>query len=260
MSNTIITTVLIAGAVGAGSAIAVNALSPAPKTATTRAIQPGVTASSELVEQVAALRKQNEELTTRILELEMTASTPRAQSREALAVGPHPELEELKDELSALMASMQDGSDNVTPAFTASVTAALEDIREKEEAERDARRAERRAERLDERLADISEKLGLTPTQTDDLREHYNVFEEKRNALMDEARDSGDWGNMREVFRGLRDESNTALQAILTPSQYDQYQEENMGGGRRGGFGGGPGGGPGGDEGGGGGRRGGRGF
>ena len=259
MSNTIIATVLIAGAVGAGSAVAVNALSPAPETTTTQAIAPG-SGSSDLVEQVAALQKQNEELTNRILELEMTASTPRAETREAVAVGPDPELEKLKADLASIMASIQKGPDNVTPAFTASVSAALEDIREKEDAEREAKRAERRAERIDDRIASISEKLGLTPAQGNDLREHYNVFEEKRNALMAEARESGDWGNMRETFRGLRDESNTALQTILTPSQYDQYQEENMGGGRRGGFGGGGGGNDGGGGGGGGGRRGGRGF
>ncbi len=115
-------------------------------------------------------------------------------------------------------------------------------------------------------LTDLAEKLGLNPTQVNDLREHTLAIEEKRQAMFAEARELGEFGSMRENMRTLREESNVALQGIFTPSQYQQYTDENLGGGRGGfdggggGRRGGGGGGNNGGGGGGGGRRGGGGF
>ena len=45
---------------------------------------------------------------------------------------------------------------------------------------------------------------------------------------MREARDSGlDMGSMREMWTGLRDETNQAIQGVLSPSQYEQYEASN---------------------------------
>ena len=129
-----------------------------------------------------------------------------------------------------------------------SVSRALEDIREQEERERDEQRQQRAAERLEERLVRLQEDLGLEGYQVDELRVIFDDESTRRDALMQEVRDSGDWGGMRDTMTALREETQEALGLVLSAEQLEQYNESNSRGfGRGGGFGGGGRGGRGGD-------------
>ena len=246
MSNTFMAAAVIAGLVGASSAaVTVSVLSPSDTDSGIHEVSTKAELSgSDLATEIAALRQQNTELMNRVVDLEMSASLAGTGSerREPVAVATDGEYEAMKEELKSLLATMQGSSDVVAPVFRESVATVVEDIKAQEEAERDLRRAERRTERTEKRLDDLAEKLGLNPTQVNDLREHTLAIEEKRQAMFAEARELGEFGSMRENMRTLRDESNVALQGIFTPSQYQQYTDENLGGGGRGGFGGGGGG------------------
>lgn len=240
MSNTLLATVVIAGIVGASSAAVTGALmAPSESENQSRAVvEKADLASPNLAAEFASLRQQNTELADRIMELEMQAAIGGTETRrEASVAAVDPQMEEMKAEMASLLATMKGSSDEIPASFTATVTTALADIREQEEVERDRKRTERRSERTEDRLAELAEKLGLDQTQVNDLRDHTVAFEEKRQAAFKEARELGDFGAMRETMGAMRDENNTALKSIFSPSQYEQYEEENLGG--RGGFGGG---------------------
>ena len=271
MSNTILATVVVAGLVGASSAAITGALlTPSAESEQRELVAKADLEGSDLAQEVQSLREQNTDLMQRIVDLEMQASlaSNTSERREPARLETDEELEAMKADMAALLATMNGKSDNIPANFTATVSTALNDIREQEEAEREQRREERRVERNEQRIQQVAEKLGLNPTQVNDLRDHVNLFDEKRSALFAEARELGDWGSMREAGRALRDEAEAGIQNILSPAQYQQYEDENLsrtlsgrGGGGGGGFGGGRGGGGGGGNtgggGGGGGRRGG---
>ena len=84
---------------------------------------------------------------------------------------------------------------------------------------------------MEDRLAKLQTDLGLDQTQVDSMRgifQNQTVKVDEMRQSMREARDSGlDMGSMREMWTGLRDDTNTAVQGILSPSQYEQYEESN---------------------------------
>ena len=255
MSSTILPTILIAAVAGGAAATMTSLVLKPEKTEEVAAISP-TSDSSELALEIEGLRKSNAALLERLDALEMSAAL--AGETRTPALEPASVDIDLEQELRALMASMKVSSDGgVSRDFQNSVSAALESIRAEEEAERDAKREERRQERTEERLSELAEKLGLNPTQVDSLRTHYSELEAKRTEMFALARELDDWGSMREDMRALRDEAETGLQNIFSPAQFQQYQDENLGGGFGGFRGGRGGGGGGGGFGGGGGRRGG---
>ena len=72
---------------------------------------------------------------------------------------------------------------------------------------------------------ELTEKLGLTGHQTNELRTILTDSNSKRSETFRTLRESGDWGNMGEPMRQLRDETNQALANVLDPTQYEQYQK-----------------------------------
>lgn len=230
MSNTILATVVVAGLVGASSAAITGALLTPEQDSQPELLAKADLADPNLSSEIENLRQKNDELTNRIVELEMQASLAGSSTerREPATVDTDQEFESMKADLAALLATMNGKSDNIPANFTATVSTALDQIREQEEAEREKRREERRIERTEQRIQDVAEKLGLNPTQVNDLRDHLNLFEEKRNALFAEARELGDWGSMREAGRALRDEAEAGLQNIFSPAQFQQYEDENL--------------------------------
>ena len=105
------------------------------------------------------------------------------------------------------------------------VRAALEDIRAEEQAEEERLRAEREAERREERLERWRETYGLSGAQVTDLRTWMIDSRSAREELERQRDASGD----REAYRAARatqresDEAN--LQRILSPAQYQAWQE-----------------------------------
>jgi len=224
----------LAGVAGAGLTAATGALKrPAERTATPTEM------SGELEAAIDALRASTERLEERVDSLEIM----RPAEHERLAVAPVSAVDEdLARNLEDLAAALRSPEGAVPTEFTTAVSRALEDIRAAEDAERDEAREERRLERIDERITELTTELGLGTSQAEDLRFHLVDTDQKRDALRDEIRESGDWRSMRESFGELRDESNEKLQTILTPDQYTKYQELDDGPGFRrggGGFGGG---------------------
>lgn len=132
------------------------------------------------------------------------------------------------------------------------VSSALEAIRADEERERDEEREKRRQERFEEQLAKLSKDLGLNLYQTNQLRSAMTQQTAKFEGLRDVMRETGDFGQMREMAGTLRDEMNTTLATFMNQEQIDKYNESNGGfrgfggrggrGGRDGGDGGGRGG------------------
>ncbi len=218
----------------------------------------GATASSEsssdegrqitqMTDRMERLLDGQEMLADRIARLEarpLAASTPR-RAPVALPAAPA-----MPAELERLAASLSDESAPLPSNFTARVGEAMEEVRELERQEEAARREERFEDRMERRLAELQESLGLSTGQVLSLG---NVLRDDRTArteLFTEIRESGDWGSIREASQALREDRDAALAGVLTPSQLEQYQEEESddrgwggwGGGGRGGGGGGRGG------------------
>lgn len=247
---------LLAGGVGAvaGSTI----LSPAPTAAETNTAV-GADLSSELKD----LQAQNRELSNRLKTLEDRESlAPLASPGRVAADGANLNLEEAVRGVLEEMNGDGTGLVAATPSMQAAVESVLEMREQRERQERDQRRAEAEEKRIEDRLAKMQTELGLDQNQTNSMRGIFQDQDLKQNELRDQmraGRENGtmDFADMRTMWGDLRAETNTAIEGVLTPVQYEQYQESfaNDRGGRGGNDGGG-GGGRGGNDGGGGGRRG----
>jgi len=105
------------------------------------------------------------------------------------------------------------------------VRATLEEIRAEERAAEGAEREAREAARREERLARLQQELGLTNAQVTDLRTWMIEARTAREELERQREEGGD----REAFRSARTELRTrdeaTLQGILTPAQFQAWQE-----------------------------------
>jgi len=154
------------------------------------------------------------------------------------------------DELRKLLASLNDVGSPPPAGLQSMVERALEVRDEQEQREREERRRVAAEERLDRRVADLAEKLGLDPTQQQGMRQVLSERDLVRDQFMEQMRGGGFAGADRETIRDqaqtLYEESNTQIQSLLSPAQWEQYQElddrggnfmrgRNFGGGGRGG-------------------------
>jgi chromosome segregation ATPase len=113
-----------------------------------------------------------------------------------------------------------------SPRELATVKQALAEIRKQEDEEQQKRRDERRKQFLQERLADLQAKIGLSPQQVDGLSAVWNDAQTKREALFQQMRDgTGNPAEMRTAMQTIREESEKAIQSLLTPAQYTDYQK-----------------------------------
>lgn len=247
---------LVAGAVAASVVVMVGAPSAAPNSGPQTLTVDGEPVSGELTEVVARLDREHVELST-AFEMHRSSIDQRfdevltAINRRAMpATADAAERGDSGTDVAALGLDPASLPDIDAPEFESAVAAAIENIEAREREERDAEREARELERIEERLADMRTKLGLDQYQETEMRtlmiDGMHAMNETRELMRSGELDRGE---IRQTFDDLRTDGETKLQAILTPSQYQQYQDENMGGfggfgGRqRGGFGGGPGGG-----------------
>jgi hypothetical protein len=118
---------------------------------------------------------------------------------------------------------------DLSPAFVASVGRALEAIQAREDEERERAREEMQARRIEERVARLQEELGLTNRQASDLRTTLLAMDDKREELFTSLREgSTDPREVRDSFRGLRDEMDQRLQAFLTPEQFEAFARQEQ--------------------------------
>ena len=127
-------------------------------------------------------------------------------------------------------------------AFREGVRTTMEELEEQERQERNERRAQQMIERTEERAQEIAEQLEL-PAGT--AQELTNILVESAQARTDMwtmvRAGEFDRGEMRDMMREARDETNAQVQNILTADEYKKYEEiqQNDRGRGFGGFGGG---------------------
>jgi septal ring factor EnvC (AmiA/AmiB activator) len=125
-------------------------------------------------------------------------------------------------------------------AVRSMITSTLDDIQAQEELEREMEREQRRLDQLQARVDRLAEQLALYPDQAASVYDIYADRDAQRDAIREDMRNgTADFTNIRESFRSLDEETDTALQGVFTAEQYTKYTEENLGNTGRGGFGGG---------------------
>ena len=179
------------------------------------------------VESVGITGKQFDALKSQLEELQMRVAFAEAMAREARQPVALDEVEPALEMAAASdpLAQLGDLSAPVSGEFKQGVEQVMQDVRDAERRERDARRTEAIEVRTEDRLANLVTELGLTPVQTDQMREHMTEYEKKRGTLLQEARDREDFYGMRESMRDLRRESQESLATILDPTQLERFEE-----------------------------------
>lgn len=218
------TPLILLGSILAGGASAVGAtvlLAPAPQSEAVQAA-----AGPELLAAIDDLKATVSSLDGRLGKLESTETlAPVAASGRMAATLDRSEIESVVQEM---LGSVDGPAAVATPSLESAVANVIEMREEREQQEREQRRADAEAKRLEDRLAKLQTELGLDQTQLDSMRGIFQGQSAKVDEMrqtMREARDSGlDMGSMREMWTGLRDETNQAIQGVLSPSQYEQYE------------------------------------
>ena len=209
------------GAIGAVVATIVAAPPPPVAAAVEQRVQP----NAALEREIAALRESNKDLARRIEMLEDHAAEPRDETREVVVPPPSPAEEKADQELKGLAAALNNPGAPVPPQFRATVGEALKSIREDEDRERRDRAAQIAATRIEDRLNDLTQKLGLAPSQTKELRDLFTTQTAKREEIWRSVQQSGDFSNARDVAREMRESMDQGLAQILTPAQLEEYKK-----------------------------------
>jgi hypothetical protein len=228
----------IAGASGAAVSIALNSTDSSSNA-------PAVDTDDlkSMSSDVSALAQENKELRSRLERLEsdneLLSATPvrsaASNDQSPVSIG-----DDELNEMRALLAQLKNPATSMPPHFESWVKEAQVTLDKQKAEERAAQRAERDAARMEERMAKYSAELGLNTFQADEMRKTLENQSQMRNDMFTAMR-GGDMGSMsrdemREQFGQIRTETNTALENLLTPSQFEQYEGmDNNDGGRRGG-------------------------
>ena len=233
MKNAILISVLAGALAGSGGAMLTQSLSPSTTVASAQEPaglfpdQPSG-ANEALIEQVAELKRANDELRLRLASLEERASNT---GRTAVAGEDSEELAELQAQVLELAAALKNPMSAQSTGLRNAVAVALEQIEAQDEAERQREREEREARRMDERMVEYTKKLGLDQIQAKSMRKVLVESEAKRNEMFTSMREGNmDRGDIRTVFNEQREATNIALQNILTPLQMEDYGEMDQGG------------------------------
>jgi chromosome segregation ATPase len=223
---------LAAGVVGG---LTVHLTTPGPHAEAADSVDDVVLPSSAgPTSDVAGLSQRLDSLLARIELLETAGSlsvrTPTGDLTETLLTE-----KQLQEAVAAVMAKGPDQG-----AVRSMITSTLDDIQAQEELEREMEREQRRLDQLQARVDRLTEQLALYPDQAAAVYDIWADRDAKRDTIREDMRNgTADFTNMRETFRSLDEEMNTALQGVFTAEQYTKYTEENLGSTGRGGFGGG---------------------
>ena len=205
---------LAAGLVGG---LAATILAPTPQTAQTSESLLPTAAATATAADLDALNAEVQRLTDRLDMIEsggaLSLRTPEGDLPQAVTT------DQLEEAVAAVIAKNVDSS-----SMTSLVAGTLENIRAQEEAERDIQREQRRVDRLQDRVDRLTEQLGLYPDQASAMLDVLDQQDTKRDELRDEIRSGGlGMTDMRDGFQAIQEETNTAVQGILTPEQFATY-------------------------------------
>jgi len=221
MKTTIIIALFAGAAAGAGSsAVSSVFISNAPTATTLAAVDP-LDDTDALFGLVAHLSEENESLLDRMQVLESQLAMASVQRMPAL-VAPT----ESTDDLVQLSASLKPP----TQRESSVVRLVLEEIKAEEDAKRTEERRVREDNRLDEQITRLTESLGLDPGQAKSMRSILANQTIRRTEMFAAMRDGAggiDRTTMRETFSELNNETNNQVQLVLSPTQYDNYTENN---------------------------------
>jgi len=118
-----------------------------------------------------------------------------------------------------------DGAATFTPQDRQVVLDVLASVREEEQQRREQERLERDEQWGTDRAAEIAKELGLSLADQHTLADHLVAASQKRNELMDQARQDGfDPAAMRDGFLALRDWNDEQLDVLFGPETSDQIQ------------------------------------
>lgn len=177
-----------------------------------------------LAAEVRALRERQERLDLRVADVEARPDPAPAPAREVVPAGPPPEKVEQALEM---VAAIQDPSKGSAPGLESFVLDVLQEKEQRERTEREERRRTAVQDALQERVAELATELGLSPYQSQELSGILSGEATRRDALFAELRDTGVWDRrtMRDSMIKLREETDGALQTVLTPEQLARYRE-----------------------------------
>jgi hypothetical protein len=235
LNGSIFALVLVALVAGAAAAVATSlVIEPGSGAAPVeRAAAPGQahdgSDASALAASIESLRTENAMLLQRLGELDeritlgLSAREAVAQS-EPLRAESALDSREMAESVAAMLEGLDGGSEPLPPAFVASVSQALGEIRAEEERQREIERKERQAERLEERLGKLQGELGLSSFQLSEMRGVLVLQDDKRDLLRTAARDGADRQATFEGYRTIQQETYTSLGAILSPEQLEGYK------------------------------------
>lgn len=200
---------LLVGAVAAGAGF--GALSHFTRDAADVS-EDAVSPEFDLAAELQSLRDQNAELLQRVRALESPLETPR--------IAADTSFEEFKAEIRELVANSA-SSTPVQPVLITDVEDALTAIRREEKQTAFAQKSESRQQLQEQRLTKMTEMLGLSSVQIDDVR-RLNEERGARNTEMkrvwEETRDPAAAGEMKRTNATLYREG---LETVLTPSQLE---------------------------------------
>jgi len=232
MKNTILSAVVAGAIAGGGAAIMAVNLFPsdsAPKGSPAgMALLPGEASdTAPLIEEIAALHRENDGLVLRLVALE---SRPAGSNREAIAGADEASADYalLKEQIANMATALSNPQSSQSAGLRNAVASALDDVRAAEDAERQAEREARDIERVEERMDRYAVDLGLDAVQKKSMRDVLINETTQRNEMFTLMREGGgDRNQMRETFTTMRDETTAALSNILTSTQLEQYQESS---------------------------------
>lgn len=223
MKHVSLLTVVIAAVTGFASAWIVADLraSEAPRRAPESAQSSGAATPAEterLVRALEALQLEGQALRARIEALEQR---PEPAARLALepAAAPTTSAPGATDPAAAVPLAL------LSTELPETVRATLEEIRAEERAAEQVEREAREAARREERLARLQEQLGLSNGQVSDLRTWMIEARTAREELERQREQGGDREALRTARAELRTRDEASLQRILTPAQFQAWQE-----------------------------------
>ncbi len=185
------------------------------------ALNPPTEEDGQLASELSELRRQNGELSMRLAALENGSRQP---AREAVANPEVVDLAKMQEELAALAAAFKDPQSASSAGLRNMVAGALKEVQAEESEQRQIEREQRSIDRIVEQMDNYAQELGLNGVQRKDMQSVLIVSSTKRDELFAAMREGTvPRDGMREAFTTMREETNTALQSILTPQQYEEY-------------------------------------
>ena len=183
--------------------------------------------SAQLRIELERLREDHSDLVQRFSQLEQQPLLSASSDRETAPVALEVEQELFEERVRDALARI-DRDHSPRPALLPEVEQAVRVLEEEKEREQQAAREQAIAERIEERLERAAKELTLAPDQINDLRTSMTDYSLKSTEMFTNARESGDFGSVREEVRALRKEAEESLTAIMTPTQYEQYRESEL--------------------------------